>query len=139
MRQTIYTSLLLLLVSGCGTLGPGLSGDWEVEVVEAESCTMEMELDQSGEDIEGEADLDCTIFYTFYGENFWYQMEASNADVEGEIDRSDGDFELEVNFYDTFYEEEIVIELSGELDGDDIEGEVILFDSDWGDFEGSRD
>jgi len=139
MRTTQLSTLLLLITGGCDAFGPGLNGSWEVEAVDVDACTMDLELDQNGDDVDGEADLACTMFFNIYGEQFYYEMEASNADVEGDIDKSDGEFDLEVSFYDSFFEEEIVIELSGEIDKDEMEGEIVVADADWGDFEGRRD
>ncbi len=139
MRLNLTGLLALAALTGCDLLDGKMSGDWDLEAVDADDCTMTMEIDQSGDELEGESDVDCLLFLTIGDDFFTYDMEASNADVEGDIDRDDGDFEIEVSFYDDFFEGEIVIELSGEVDGDDIEGEIIVDGDDFGDFEGEKD
>ena len=139
MRSNLMSGLVLLFLAGCDALGPGLNGDWDLEVVNADDCSMTLELEQAGEDIDGDADVDCMLFFNIYGEVFSFTLEAKGADVKGDIDKKDGEFDLEVSFYDSFFEDEIVIELSGEMDGDDIEGDIVVDGADFGEFEGSRD
>ncbi len=137
MHNLLATTALVLLVGGCDLIGPKMQGDWEVEVVDADDCTLDLEIDQKGKDLEGEADVKCNIYFSFYGEVYNYEMDHDNVDIEGEID---GDkFEIVLEFYDDFYEDDIEVVLTGEVDGEDIEGEVEVDGDELGDFEGSRD
>lgn len=129
---------LLVLVSGlgaCNALGPRMTGDWEVEVEDADDCTADLEVKQKKGELSGEADLACRLYFTVDGEVFYYDLEADGEDLEGEIDGTE--FEIAVEFEDEVLGE-IELVLIGELDGDDIEGEVEINGEYFGDFKGSR-
>jgi hypothetical protein len=128
---------LSLTAMGCSALFHPMEGDWELEVVDADDCTMELEIEQDGDELDGEAEVHCVLFFDVGGELWYYEMESDDADLTGDVD---GDrFELVVSFYDDFYEEEIEIVLDGQRDGDDLEGDIEVDGEDYGDFEGSRD
>ncbi len=134
--RILATATTLALLTGCG---PGLSGSWTIEVTDADDCTMELEIDTKGDDAEGEADVECRLFFQFYDELVYYDMEADGVDITGDWDKKGGDFEIEIEFYDDFFEDDVEITLEGELDGDDIEGDVMVDGDDFGEFEGERD
>ncbi len=133
---TLFALCALTLAAGCQILGPNMTGDWDIDVVDADDCTMELELEQEGDDLEGEADIECRLFFTVSGESYYYDLSARGVDVDGDIDGDE--FELEIEFYDDFFEDDVEMVLFGELDGDDIDGDIELFGDDWGEFEGRR-
>jgi len=124
---------VLLLVAGCDLFGSRLAGDWDIEVIDAERCGMEVELEGSKDDVEGEGEIDCRIY--FEG-SYYYDIVNDDAEVEGDLD---GDaFELEVTFYDDFFEEELSSTLEGEVDGDEMSGDIYIEGEWFGEFEGER-
>jgi hypothetical protein len=134
---TLISALCPLALMGCGLLGSPMQGDWAVELVDADQCTVDMEVEQSGSDLDGEADVNCRLFFSYGGESYYYDMEARGAELSGDFDG--GDFEITIEFYDEFYEDDIEITLEGEVDGEDIDGDVEVNGDDFGDFEGALD
>jgi hypothetical protein len=131
-------TLAASLFSGCAVLTP-MQGDWEVELTDADDCTVALELEQTGDEVEGEADLTCRIYITSGGETYTYDMEEDGIEVVGEFDRDGNEFTLELEFYDSFFEADIEIVLEGELDEDELEGDAEINGEDWGEFEGELD
>jgi hypothetical protein len=127
---------LSTLSTGCDLFGPSMTGTWDVEVVDADDCTVELELEQHGDEISGEADLFCRVYFSYYGETFYYDYDEGHVDVEGDIDGDE--FELILEFWDDVFEYDAEVVLTGTLDGDEIEGEVELDGDEFGDFEGDR-
>lgn len=112
-----------------------MSGEWEVELEDAERCDFRFELEQEDDEIEGEALVECRIYFTLDGESYYYDIDERNADVEGEVE-DDGDFELVVEFWDEVLGADLTFEFEGEVEDDEMEGDVTLDGSDWGDFAG---
>lgn len=131
----LTTVLLVSTLGGCNLFGPRMTGDWSVEVLDADDCTADLEIEQKGDELSGEADLFCRLFFQVEGETYYYDLEARGVDLEGDIDGDE--FELRFEFRDELYDKVEVV-LIGELDGDDIEGEVEINGDYFGDFEGER-
>jgi hypothetical protein len=138
MTKPAVAAVLVLapLLTGCGLLGPSLEGRWDVELTDLDDCTAEIDLVQDGDDLSGDADVFCRVYFEYSGELFYYDFEESKADVEGS--RDGADFELEITFYDDFFEYEVEVVLEGTLDGDRIEGDAEIDGDDAGEFEGER-
>lgn len=113
-----------------------IDGKWEIDFIDADDCQVDIDIEQDGEDLEGEADVYCVLYYDYYGELWTYVMEYDGADVEGEVDGED--FEIEIEFYDEVIGETVDLVLFGEFDDDEMEGDALLFGSDLGEFEGDR-
>jgi len=143
MTRTLITSMaalsLLTLVACDQFAQPDITGDWEIELTDADHCLITMELEQDGDELEGEADVECRIFFTYDGESYYYDVDARGVDLEGELDLDRMDFEIDLEFYDDFFDENIEITLEGEVDGDQMEGDAEVFGDDWGEFEGELD
>ena len=78
--MTLLTALSLNL-GGCNLIGPNMVGDWEVDVVDADDCNLEMEIEQKQGELTGEADLSCRLFFDIYGEQFYYDMVEDGLDL----------------------------------------------------------
>ena len=143
MARIITTSLAalsLLTLVACDQLTPlDITGDWELELTDAEHCLITLEIEQDGDDLDGEADVECRIFFNYDGEYYYYDMEVRGADLEGDIDLDRMDFEIEIEFYDSFFEENIKVVLEGDIDEDEMKGDAEVFGEDWGEFEGELD
>jgi hypothetical protein len=132
---------LTILIAGLATLTAcddlPMTGEWEVELPDAEACTIELEIFQDEDDLEGVAELDCTIYVETGNEIFEpYTLRFDDLEVDGEIDGED--FEIEIEF-DAAILGRLEFVLSGEVDGDELEGEVELNGLYFGEFEGERD
>jgi len=136
MKRLINTALLpSLFLSGCALRAPA-AGDWELEVEDADMCEIEMELEQDGEDVFGDADVNCRIFFNYGGEVYYYDLEARGADVEGEFDFNDSEITLEISFYDNYLEDTIELEIEGEIEEDEFDGELWINGDRFGDIQG---
>ena len=133
-----FALLSLLTFVACDPQ-PDITGVWELELVDADHCLVSLDLEQDGEDIYGEADLECTLYFSIDGESYTYEMEADGAKLEGTFDFDRQEFEVEFEFYDDLFEQDIEIALEGEVFVDEMEGEVTLGGEDWGEFEGELD
>lgn len=131
--NTICVLVAGLALAGCDLFAPA-AGSWELEVDDAERCTVDMEIEQSGEDLVGEADIDCRIYFSINGESYYYDLEERNVDVEGEYDG--GEIELEMSFFDDFLDSSMEIVIEGELEEGEFEGELILDGDEFGDISG---
>ncbi len=112
-------------------------GEWDLEVPDADSCSFELDLEQDDDELEGESEVDCRVWFNLDDGSYYYDFQVDDAEVEGEID--DGEVELAISFYDSFFETEIEWVIEGEIDGDEFEGELFLFDDFFGDIEGDID
>jgi len=133
-RNLLITALIGLFSTGCDLLNQQAAGTWELEVEDAEMCELELELEQDGEDLEGEADLLCRLYFSYDGETFYYDLQTNGADVEGSYE--DGEVELEASFYDEGFDAEIRLEIEGELEDGEFEGELMLDGDYFGDLSG---
>jgi len=116
--------------------GSHLDGKWEIELVDADDCQIDLDIEQDGDDLEGEADINCVLFYEYYGEVWSYEMEHDGVDLTGEVDGED--FEIELEFYDEYFDEDLEFVLVGEVEDDEMDGDAELSGTDFGEFEGSR-
>ncbi len=112
-----------------------ITGEWEIGLEDAERCDFRLELEQEDDEIEGEAHVECRIYLNIDGETYYYDVDERDADVEGELEE-DGDFELVVEFWDDVFGAELSFEFEGEVEDDEMEGDVTLDGSDWGEFAG---
>jgi len=129
-------ALAMIPLFGCQLFSPA-AGEWELEVEDVEHCELTMMIEQSGEDLEGSADLDCVTAVYIDGEYYSYPVQEYGVAVEGEYD--DGDVELRLEYYDELFEGTVEIEIEGELDEDEFEGELIVDGDYWGDVVGDVD
>ena len=119
-----------VLLGGCV---PTLGGAWNIDMDDADDCSMELEVEQVGDDVDGEADVDCLVYLD--GGNA-HRMEEAHADVDG--DRDGDDFVLRVSFFEDGIGD-IEFELDGGFDAiDTLEGDAELNGADFGDFSGER-
>jgi hypothetical protein len=136
----------MLTLVACDQLNSKFEGEWEIEMVDADHCEITLDLEQTDEELEGEADIECTVYWydSYFGEYYPFDLEVDGIDVEGEID-DDGEFDIEldkftVTFYDGYWDSywdatyEVVLE--GEVDDGDIDGDVEVNGEDWGEIEG---
>jgi hypothetical protein len=126
-------ALPLMLLTGCTLFQKPARGDWELEVEEADACGMEISLEQDGEDLFGDADVDCRIYFSYDGQNYYYDVVARGESVEGSYDFDDGEVELELSFHDDGLDVDIELVLEGELDEGEFEGELYMNDEFFGD------
>jgi len=131
--MTAWMCAAAVLATGCDLFGGRLAGEWEVEVVDADRCGMEMTLEQSGGDVEGDGEIDCRVFFE---DGYYYDMVSDDADIEGDLDGDE--FELTVTFFDDFFGEELESTLEGEVDGDELTGDIYIEGEWFGEIEGER-
>jgi len=112
-------------------------GEWDLEVPDADLCSFEFDLEQDDDELDGDGEVDCRVWFTVEGEAYYYDFQSDDAEVEGEID--DDEIVLEISFYDSFFEADIEWVIEGEIDDDEFEGELFYFDSFFGDIEGDID
>ena len=131
--RLFFVALLGLFTAGCDLMTPA-AGSWELEVEDAERCYIDMDLDQEADELDGDADVFCRLYFTYGDELYYYDLDHRSVSVTGDYDQ--GDVELELSFYDDFYETTIEIEIEGELEDGEFEGEMILGGSYFGDLAG---
>ena len=132
--KLFFVALLGFFTAGCELMKPA-AGSWELEVEDAERCIIDMDLEQDADDLDGDADVSCRLYFTYYDELYYYDLEHRNVSVTGDYDQ--GEVELELRFYDDFYETTIEIDIEGELEDGDFEGEMILGGNYFGDLAGN--
>jgi hypothetical protein len=136
-HATIATLLLCPLLVACDPLfGSRLEGRWDIELTDFDDCGGELDLEQDGRDVFGDADVFCRVYFEVDGELYYYDFEESRADVEGRRDGSD--FDLTITFWDDFFEYEVEVVLEGTVDGDRMDGDAEIDGDDAGEFEGDR-
>jgi hypothetical protein len=138
--MTRFTTYLMAMLTLSGLLGcnkaPEMTGTWEIEFVDAYDCGLELELEQYGDELEGEADFHCVTFPVIDDQEYEYEMSYRGVEVEGEFE--DGEFELELTIRDDLWGTWDLV-LEGELDIDELEGDVEVNGEDLGEFEGELD
>lgn len=134
ITASVFTLSLLTFVA-CDPQSD-VTGVWKLELVDADSCMIRLDIEQNGEEIVGKADLKCTLYFDIDGGTYTYDMKANDETVEGEYDFEREEFEIDFEFYDSLFDETIEITLEGEVIVDEMEGDVLLAGEEWGEFEG---
>ena len=132
--KLFFAAVMSLLTVGCDMFSPA-TGSWELEVEDADRCTVDMDIEQAGDELSGEADVSCRIFFNYDGEVYYYDMEQRGVYIEGDYD--EGDIELEMRFYDDFLADNIEVIIEGELEDGEFEGELLLEGDLFGDVSGN--
>ena len=115
-----------------------LQGEWEIEATDADDCAFDADISAEGDELYGDVDVECRLFFYIGSELYYYDVDESRADLEGRTFSAD-EFEFEVSFYDlSLQEDKIVFEFEGRLYDDIMEGDITLAGSDFGEFEGAQ-
>jgi len=130
--MTVRTPFLMIFAALAACASP-VQGEWELEVVDADDCEMVVALDRQGDDVEGDAELDCLLYEAYYDEWVAVRYDDDDGEVEGELDGDD--VELDVEFADSH----IAFTLEGDIDGDEMSGDVLIDGEFWAEFEGRRE
>ena len=133
--KLISVPVILGLFVGCTS---PLQGEWEIEATDADDCTFDANISAEGDELYGDVDVACRLFFYIGSDLYYYDLDESRADLEGRTFSGD-DFEFEVSFYDqTLQDDKIVFEFEGRLYDDIMEGDISLDGSDFGEFEGTQ-
>ena len=138
-RFIISATLLGLVACDLPSKLIDITGDWKLELTDAEACLIELEVEQDGDKLEGDALVECRVYFWIGDEQYYYDLEEDRVELDGEIDLDDGEFEIDLEFYDDYFEMNIEIVLEGEVDGDEMDGDVEILGDDWGSFKGELD
>jgi len=105
---------------GCALLQP-MEGDWTMEVEDFDQCELELSIEQDGDELSGEAEIDCVIYTSFYGETYTLNY-VGEGDLEGS--EEGGEVEIEIEFEDVNEEWSFDSIIEGEVEEGEFEGEI---------------
>jgi hypothetical protein len=102
---------LFLAIVGCSLFSPSADGSWEGTCTRSgyEEFGIELDLEQDGKDLEGEAEISSSGYTT-------------TGDLEGDFDG--GEVDVEIQFQSSGYTVEATFE--GEVDKDTLEGKLTV-------------